>query len=74
MNFMNGLLTAKIIKSLMKDNIVNNQLKIIMITSYEVDIMKFANKDKDLDSIYTKPFSLKTFESILSNLYSENLL
>lgn len=71
MNFMNGNFTAKIIKSLVNDNIIDN-IKIIMITSYETKVIEDSNKQKQIDYIYSKPLSMNILENIFSNFYNEN--
>jgi len=66
MNFINGGFTAKIIKSLIKKSILEN-MKIIMITSYEQKIIMNSKSDEGIDYIYDKPLDL----NILRNIFSE---
>jgi len=67
MNFMNGLLTTKIIKSLIKANIINS-LKIIMVTSYEVTVIENADSNNDIDFIISKPLSMNDLEIIFRKI------
>jgi len=74
MNFMNGLITGKIIKSLLRDNIINNNLKIIMITSYEASIIENADTNKDIDYVFSKPLSMNFIDSLFKDLRKLDIL
>lgn len=64
MNFMKGSTTAKILKELMKDNIMY-YLKIIMVTSYEISSISPHVKE-NLHKIFTKPLSTNTLDLIFA--------
>lgn len=64
MNFLKGSTMAKIIKSLVKENVIKD-IKIFMITSYESDniYLKFSEA---LERVFTKPLTLNIFETIIN--------
>jgi len=66
MNFMKGSTMSKIIKNLVKDNILYD-VKICMVTSYESTIIE--NIDNFLDMIGTKPLSHILMEKIYSKFF-----
>ncbi len=68
MNFMNGGFTSKIIKSLIKKNILEN-IKIIMITSYNINVIENLKSYKRIDHVYSKPLDEYTLRSIFSKCY-----
>jgi len=63
MNFMNGGFTAKIIKSLIEGNILQD-IKIILITSYEINIIEKSKSCEGIDHVYNKPLNDNTLENI----------
>jgi CheY-like chemotaxis protein len=63
MNFMKGSTMSKIIRNLIKDNILYN-LSIYMVTSYESSTIPEITK-KDIDKIFTKPLSLSMLDNII---------
>jgi CheY-like chemotaxis protein len=65
MNFMNGGFTAKIIKSLIKKNILKD-MKIIMITSYEINIIENSKSCVGIDHVFNKPLNTNILENIFS--------
>lgn len=66
MNFFNGSYMARIIKNLIKENIIDD-IKIFMVTSYEWEIIYKKNSDI-LEKVYTKPLSINILENIFDNI------
>ena len=62
MNFMKGSTTAEILRQLMKENILY-ELKIIMVTSYEISNIAL-NVKMNLDNVITKPLSKNKLDLI----------
>ncbi len=68
MNFMNGSFTSNIIKTLIKEHILGN-LVIIMITSYDPNLIENSTLGKHMDNIYSKPLNM----NILDNIFCKYL-
>jgi len=70
MNFIRGTAMARIVKSLIKENILYD-LKIFMITSYDKSILtdRNGNIQNDIDFFSSKPLSLHSLEKLFSKLF-----
>lgn len=68
MNFIKGTKMASIIKSLIRENILYD-VKICMITSYEVSVIEKFDLQKNIDLIGTKPLSENYLDLVIGKLF-----
>jgi len=71
MNFIRGTTMARIVKSLIKENILY-EIKIFMITSYDRSILESGDRstNKDIDFFSTKPLNQVTLDIGFSKFFS----
>jgi len=69
MNFIRGKAMARIVKSLINENILYD-IKIFMITRYDKSILstKNGNEENNIDFFCSKPLSIFSLESVFSKM------